>query len=206
MPEFVNDFHLMAAMGDGPVIRINTVPPKLKSIPETVSVSYYNASFQVAYWQAATVHAILIEETRSAPKSLKQAQMQLKASVVTPNAIVPSNDQIVKGVDACNTPALRKSISLTDKFGKAVISFKNLKPGSIYTLYCTATSPAPYQPIIYANEVTMLQFSTFWNPNLKGANNYQLSELINTDPVMSAMIKEYYENTKTANKKGKIPK
>lgn len=66
----------------------------------------------------------------------------------TARAQCPSSQQIRAGLDQNNIALdqYKKSTITTDKKGYGTIFFNDLKPGSVYNLYLTASSILPYEP------------------------------------------------------------
>ena len=182
---------------------LNRIKPTLREAPTAVRISYYNATFRTEFWDNQRIYAILIEYPGLTQDTLNYTQQTIKGSVVTPGESVPNSKQIYKGLDGLNQPVSFHFVGVCGEDGVATVSFNGLRPGSKYHLYVTATNPEVFEPTILGPDaqVTMTEFYTLWNPNLRNREKLILDELKHLKPDMYEAICEFYNNEESKKKR-----
>lgn len=82
--------------------------------------------------------------------------MDIRGVPIAERTDLITSSQVIRGVDEKNQKVFAKTVSQSNSDGVAKIFFDNLRPGSRYVMYVSATSPQGYEPIIYGEEVTRL--------------------------------------------------
>ena len=149
---------------------LNRVKPTLRQAPSSVKISYYNATFSTEYWEGQRVHAILLEFKDKTKDTLSYTKSKVRGRMIgSINDQYPISKQIAHGLDQENQAAKSYFTTVCGDDGVANIFFGGLKPGSRYKMYVTAATPDTFEPVIYADDdqVTLTEFYTLWNPNLR---------------------------------------
>ena len=154
---------------------IRATKPIIHKLPVPTRINFYNATFALSFRSRANAYAVLIEQPTSPNNTLSittNVSQAVRVGSLSANlqALAPSSKQIRNGVDTTNTQLnkYRSTSSVSDGTGVTTIFFNDLKPGTIYDMYLTASSILPYEPtMLYEDgEVLKLTFQTLFNPNL----------------------------------------
>lgn len=122
-----------------------------------------------------------MEDFNASPITLNFTNLTNKGQRVN-KTVAPTSKQIRYAKDMNNTllNIYRYYSGVSDDNGQATIFFDDLKPGSDYVMYMTASNMLPYDPaiLLYDEEVGILRFHTIHNPS--NTNSYCRSEHTST--------------------------
>lgn len=122
-----------------------------------------------------------MEDFNASPITLNFTNLTNKGQRVN-KTVAPTSKQIRYAKDMNNTllNIYRYYSGVSDDNGQATIFFDDLKPGSDYVMYMTASNMLPYDPaiLLYDEEVGILRFHTIHNPS--NTNSYCRSEYTST--------------------------
>jgi hypothetical protein len=169
-------------------------------------IYFYNATFTLSFWSRGNAYAVIIEQPSSGQNTLTittNVSQATRVGSLSENlkAQAPTSKQIHDGDDITNSKLnkYRSTSAVSDTNGLTTIFFDDLKPGTIYDMYITASSILPYEPtMLYDDsEVLKMTFQTLYNPNLNKATD-NLGELKQMNPSLGKAITEHLQ--KNANK------
>lgn len=186
---------------------IRATKPIVHHLPAPVRIYFYNATFNMSFWTRANAYAVLIEQkvnpnnTLNVTTSINQA-VRVATLNASMKAQAPSSKQIRYGFDTANSPLnkYRWTSTVSDVNGVATLFFNDLKPGTVYDMYITASSVLPYEPtMLYDDgEVLKLTFQTLYNPNLNQVSS-NLNELKNLNPALGKAISDHLQKNSNKN-------
>lgn len=180
---------------------IRATKPIIHHLPTPKLIYFYNATFTMSFWQKANAYAVLIENRNASPNTLNITENVTQAVRVgllsaEERSRAPSSKQIRDGADNMNNKLnkYRSTFTVSDINGYTTIFFNDLKPGSVYDMYVTASSILPYEPtMLYEDdEVLKMTFQTLHNPNLNLVTS-NLEELKKMNPSLGNAISDHLQ-------------
>lgn len=200
LPEFIDNFDERKNSPNSdewPLIELIISLPKIKTVPNVTSISYYNMSLTYQLWSKAVIYAIAVERHSVETISLFNASRTkyiYGSNIGNLTDDTPYSKQIILRRDSNNANVTSFFANKTDSEGNGKIFFTNLKSGTKYDVYITFTTLELYEPIIYAltPNIMTLSVTTLENPNIKGKDNaLVLRDLKSIDPEMYEIIKSH---------------
>jgi hypothetical protein len=116
------------------------------------------------FWERSNIYAIVIVGKQITNDTLSIVENNITAWRVADLSKAqqkdsPSSNQIRSGKDVNNTQLdkYKRISTTTDLNGNGVIFINDLKPGTIYELYVTASSIIPYEPTFLWSDQKVLK-------------------------------------------------